>query len=354
MVNESIRIGIERNLTSLQSFNSALYHYFSGSTEFLKYYIARVIQIAKSKLSNFRNAKKRNPEAKIPHYRKPYVIVDTQLYKIIGTTLLIGVRPGKPHIGIPLNNYTMRRLSEHHIKIRAITITRNTICIAISKYTQSINPTEFVGIDTNLNNISTAHSDGIVNVFPITEITKIKEKYRKIKSKFRRNDVRIRRKIFQKYGRKQQHKTKQILHNISKKLTLQKKQIILEDLKGIRRLYRKGNCHSKEHRSKMNSWPFFEFKKQLEYKSKWHNGISVIVIKPWETSTRCSICGSKIIPEENRMIECRCGLVEDRDINAARNILYKGVKQLRGMRFVPDAPQVEVMKAAKRCQSRLR
>jgi transposase len=98
----------------------------------------------------------------------------------------------------------------------------------------------------------------------------------------------------------------------------------------------------------MNSWPFFEFKKQLEYKSKWYNGISIIVIKPWRTSTRCSICGSKTIPEENRMIECKCGLVEDRDINAARNILYKGVEQqLRGMRFVPDAPQVEAMKQLK-------
>jgi hypothetical protein len=57
--------------------------------------------------------------------------------------------------------------------------------------------------------------------------------------------VRIRRKIFQKYGIKQQHKTKQILHNISKKLVLQKKQLIIENLNGIRRMYRRNNGQGK-------------------------------------------------------------------------------------------------------------
>lgn len=89
----------------------------------------------------------------------------------------------------------------------------------------------------------------------------------------------------------------------------------------------------------MNSWPFYELRRQLEYKSKLYNGISIILIKPARTSTKCSICEAKVIPEENRMIECRCGLVEDRDINAARNVLYKGMEQhVRGMGFVPDAP----------------
>ncbi|MBM2852328.1 MAG: Transposase, partial [Candidatus Nitrosotenuis sp.] len=41
--------------------------------------------------------------------------------------------------------------------------------------------------------------------------------------------------------------------------------------------------------------------------------------------------------------------MEDRDINATRNILYKGtpVVQLRGLRLRPDAPQDEAMKQSK-------
>ncbi|MFY9301452.1 MAG: transposase [Candidatus Nitrosotenuis sp.] len=353
MINESIRIGIQRNLTSKKSFTDNLYHYLADNTEFLKLYVARAILTAKSKLHYFRKTRKNNPKAKIPYHKKPYLIVDKLSYKIIGTTLLIGIKPGCPYVGIPLNHYTMKRLSESGIKTGTVTITPDSISISIKKDTKLIKPTEFIGIDTNLNNISAVHSDSKIEVFSeVSKITKIKERYRKAKSHFRRNDVRIRRKIFQKYGIKQQHKTKQILNNISKKLVSQKKQLILEDLKGIRKLYRKGNGQGSKYRSRLNGWPFYEFRRQLEYKSKWHNGIPVIKIKPNKTSSRCSICGARIIPEENRQIRCRCGHAEDRDINAARNILYKGVPvvQLRGLRLGPDASQGEAMKQSKEAE----
>jgi putative transposase len=244
----------------------------------------------------------------------------------------------------------MQQLSNPNIKTGAIIITPNSISISITKDVKSINPVEFVGIDTNLNNISAVHSDGIVDVFSgVSKITKMNEKYRKVKSHFRRNDVRIRKKIFQKYGMLQQRKTRQILHAISKKLVSQKKQLIVEDLKGIRKLYRKGNGQGKKYRSRLNGWPFYEFQRQLKYKSEWYNGIPLIKPKPNKTSSRCSICGAKIIPEENRQIRCQCGHREDRDINAARNILYKGVSvvQLRGPWLKPNASQSEAMKQSK-------
>jgi len=349
MINESIRVGIQRNLTSQKSFTDNLYHHLANNTEFLKLYAARATIIAKSRLRDFRKARKKNSKTKIPYYKKPYVIVDKSSYKIIGTTLLIGLRPGQSYVGIPLNSYTMQRLSESNIKTGAITITCDSISISVTQETESIKPIEFVGIDTNLNNISAVHSDGTVNVFSeLSKISITRERYRKVESHFRRNDSRIRQKIFQKYGIKQKRKTKQILHNISKKLVSCKKQLIIEDLRGIRKMYRKGNGQGKKYRSRLNGWPFYEFRKQLEYKSKWHNGISVIKINPNKTSSRCSICGAKVIPEENRQIRCQCGHIEDRDINAARNILYKGVQmQLRGLWLRPNAPQGEVMKQVK-------
>ncbi|MGQ0772513.1 MAG: RNA-guided endonuclease InsQ/TnpB family protein [Nitrososphaerota archaeon] len=353
MINESIRIGIGRNLSSLKSLNGNLYHYLSDNTEFLKLYVARAILIAKSKMRDFKRLRKKNPHAKIPRCMKPYLIVDKLSYKIIGATLLIGIRPRQPYVRIPLNHYTMQRISEQSTRTGTVTITSDSVSISITKDVKSIKPTEFVGIDTNLNNISAVHSDGTVDVFAdVSKITKIKERYRMVKSHFTRNDVRIRRKIFQKYGTLQQHKTKQILHNVSRKLVVQKKQIILEDLKGIRKLYRKGNGQGKKHRSRLNGWPFYEFRRQVEYKSEWYNGISVIKIKPNKTSSRCSICGGITIPEENRQIRCQCGHKEDRDINAARNILYKGVPvvQLRGLRLGPDAPQGEAMKQSKNAE----
>ena len=60
-------------------------------------------------------------------------------------------------------------------------------------------------------------------------------------SNFKRNDVRIRKKIFSKYGKKEKNRVHQILHNASKKIVSKNQGIIMENIKGIRKLYRKGN-----------------------------------------------------------------------------------------------------------------
>jgi len=60
----------------------------------------------------------------------------------------------------------------------------------------------------------------------------------------------------------------------------------------------------------------------LEYKAE-SAGIPVIAVKPANTSQACSGCGS-IVPKDLsvRIHECpHCGIVLDRDVNAARNIL---------------------------------
>ena len=51
--------------------------------------------------------------------------------------------------------------------------------------------------------------------------------------------------------------------------------IALEDLKGIRKLYRKGNGQGTNFRARLNSWAFGEFQRQIEYKAK-REGLTVI------------------------------------------------------------------------------
>ena len=132
-----------------------------------------------------------------------------------------------------------------------------------------------------------------------------------------------------------------MLHQLSKKIVSQNQGIILEDLKGIRKLYRKGNGQGKKTRGKMNSWSFYELQRQIEYKALWA-GLPVQYVKANGTSSKCSECGSKLVPEENRMMTCNsCKTIVDRDINGSRNILN------RGMRFVPHEVQSEVIKQFK-------
>jgi len=60
-------------------------------------------------------------------------------------------------------------------------------------------------------------------------------------------------------------------------------------------------------------------------------GRTVILVDPRNTSKMCSHCG-EIVPKtlSDRTHRCpSCGLVLDRDVHAARNILHRGLQTLR-------------------------
>lgn len=75
-----------------------------------------------------------------------------------------------------------------------------------------------------------------------------------------------------------------------------------------------------------------EFLRKVEYKAKWR-GRTFHRIDAWYASSQiCSSCGKKN-PEVKllsvRSWECSCGAVHQRDENAAKNILRKGLEELR-------------------------
>lgn len=74
---------------------------------------------------------------------------------------------------------------------------------------------------------------------------------------------------------------------------------------------------------------FDEFRRQMEYKSKLF-GTELIVADRWFASSKtCSGCGSKVdsLPLSVREWRCAdCGVVHDRDVNAARNLATLGYR----------------------------
>lgn len=67
----------------------------------------------------------------------------------------------------------------------------------------------------------------------------------------------------------------------------------------------------------------YELRRQIEYKARW-NGVEVVLADRWEpTSKRCSRCGNikDDLTLADRVYKCdACGLVIDRDLNAAVNL----------------------------------
>jgi len=79
----------------------------------------------------------------------------------------------------------------------------------------------------------------------------------------------------------------------------------------------------------MNSWPFHELKRQVEYKAAWE-GVPVVTLSAKETrgtTMDCPQCGERLQApvrydrEHYRQLWCqRCGRWEDRDLVAVMNI----------------------------------
>ena len=334
--NEAIRIGSQKQITSKFSLHKELY--YKLRSDFAAKFVYGSLECATAKLKQHKKAKRKNPDARLPHVWKNMLRLDNQSYKIEDGTLRFPVKPRR-HSYIRLASYVLDKLE--NTKLGSITITPNKLIISYSKEVTEKEPEHFVGIDRNLDNATSFDSTGKFMVYNLQKATKIKQKYRIVKSHFRRNDARIRKKIFVKYGIKEKNKTHQLLHNVSKKIVSDNKGIILEDISGIRKLYQKGNGQERKFRGRMNSWSFYELQRQIEYKARWF-GLPVIYVSAAGTSSKCAVCGSKIEPEEHRMLFCpNCNVTVDRDINAAKNILA------RGLRLRPDALQGEAMKQSK-------
>ena len=328
MTNECIRIGIANDYSTMKRLSKLCYKELKRYGGYSQYRLTAISKAA-GILSSRKKSIRRGYQTKDPYLKNP-ILVSCYGFKITNGKLRTPLGD-KKFEEIPLNKHTLRILADPSLRVNSFTLTESSLSLCISKEIEEIVPVEAVGIDRNLNNLTVGNRQQ-VTYYDMSPVVKIGETTKDITKSFKRNDVRIRKELSSKYGKRKQERVKRILHVISKDVVqdalANKQAIVFEDIRGVLDHHRKGNFKGPQYRRQMNNhWPFAEIKRQIEYKAQWA-GVPIIHLTKDETegtSLDCPRCGERLQVGHERKVKClKCEKEIDRDLVAVLNISRKG------------------------------
>ena len=259
-----------------------------------------------------------------PRIRRPFIKLDSQTYALNHLIMRIPTRPRHfIYLTLHSSNYHLSFLDDPGLNRGAITLTDTMLAIAFSRETTEIEPRGRIGIDVNERNVTWDDSSGRAELTirertcdlagagsSVSVVAELKERYKAVRAKIAERtskDRRIQRSLLSRYGKRERDRTTQTIHRVTKRVVEHAKRnrldIVMEKLKGIRKLYRRGNGQGKSFRGRMNSWAFHEIQRQIEYKARWE-GIPVHYVNPRGTSRKCPSCDSSLIELEGRRLLC--------------------------------------------------
>ena len=195
---------------------------------------------------------------------------------------------------------------------------------------QELPKNEFaIGIDLGLTDFAIT-SDGIKYANPRylkKSLNKLAMEQRKLSKKKKGSKNRNKQRIkVARLHEKISNQRKDFLHKLSYELINENQVICLEDLQ-VKEIQQ-----NKYLSQSVSDVGWYEFRRQLEYKSKWY-GRTIVIINKWYPSSQiCSNCGENTGKKTLNIREFTCpycGKHHDRDINASINILNEGLRLLK-------------------------
>ena len=151
------------------------------------------------------------------------------------------------------SNYQLSFLEDPSLTRGSIALTDSALVIAFSRESAEIDTKGRLGIDVNERNATWSDSSGMTVKEDISQVAELKERYKAIRSKIAQRtnkDRRIMQGLLATYGKREKDRTAHAIHRITRRIVnhanANGQAIIMEKLKGIRKLYRRGNGQGKD------------------------------------------------------------------------------------------------------------
>ncbi|MCL6002324.1 MAG: transposase [Thermoplasmatales archaeon] len=281
--------------------------------------------VCRSSVSILRSFRKNHRNKRYPQVNRLAMRLDSELVKIVDGRVRITMRPGQYEF-IPINtrNKKWEEYSKH--KIGEVLITDRIISISFSIPDRKEISGKKIGMDTNFSNITgTVFDGGIKEVIwkstsSIGSIQNDFSRRRRELQKHVRNQEKRNRKMKRTRGR-ERNRINDAMHKLSSSMVKEHPDasFILEDLSNIRKTSRP---RSKKMRTHLNRWPYSEFQRMIEYKSRF----KTIYVNPGGTSSECPVCGGRLKHPAWKISRCyNCGKDYDRDRLSSLAITLRGL-----------------------------
>jgi len=98
--------------------------------------------------------------------------------------------------------------------------------------------------------------------------------------------------------------------------------VVVEDL-NVRSMITRGGAYKRGLNRAIAQASFADLRRRITYKTQWNGGVTIVADRWFPSSKTCSRCGevkSKLSLSEREYMCHRCGVVVDRDLNAATNL----------------------------------
>ena len=249
------------------------------------------------------------------------------------------------YISIPkCSRIRIKKHRDFYGEIKSITVSKTTdekyyISLLVEEETESINLMDnAIGLDLGIKDlIVDSNGNRYKNHKYLTKSqTKLAREQRKLSHMVKGSNNRNKQRI--KVARIHRHINNQrndYLHKLSKKIIDENQIICIEDLK-VKNMEQN---HKLARSISDASWS--RFVSMLIYKANWYGNVIVKVPSNYPSSQLCSCCHYKNPKTKDLKVRkwtCpECGSVHDRDCNAAKNILSKGIEILTKDGTHPDS-----------------